>query len=239
MEIACIGNRRRDQSTEKHGKSAGLPPLRLRRDIRILVSMPSQSFKKQYIFLATLILASLALALLTLTGLDPRIGWIATGFTLGAQVAVHMVRSAEVRLSRITKELEQQIDDNRSLSAQENVLPTAVTINMGAGESESPSYSQQPVPITAAVGTTPFESPQTAPEEPQVPVVGIADRCACACGCELDSKGGFEGLCSDCRRLRLEQGLECECDYTLSSACTCGVVQHQPVEADSLLVAAG
>lgn len=52
------------------------------------------------------------------------------------------------------------------------------------------------------------------------------ERCSCVCGCEKRSISGELGLCGNCSRWWLQQSEKCECDYTATEFCECGVIQH-------------
>ncbi len=52
------------------------------------------------------------------------------------------------------------------------------------------------------------------------------ERCSCVCGCEKRSISGELGLCGNCSRWWLQQSEKCECDYTVTEFCECGVIQH-------------
>lgn len=209
----------------------------------MLIVMTTMSFKRHYIFLALLILAGLTVALLTLAGLDPRIGWIAAGFTIGAQVAVHMLRSAEVRFARITEDFNREISEGRLVRPSESALSGAVSIKAsitGEPESLSPELAQfSPAGTVVALDSFATNEGASAPGPIETTPQLSSPRCVCACGCELGSDGGFEGMCDTCRHSRLQESLACECDYTRSSSCTCGVVKHWPMSVDADLVAAG
>ncbi len=188
------------------------------------------SFKRHYIFLGLLLITGLLVALATLIGLDRRIGWIAAGFTIGVQVAIHMQRSAELRINRVVRDLS-PADGQAHFDVAVYQAP-AEPAPLAAIEEE-----QQPAVVPATV----VELSAYASEAPQVaPVAAVASAtCACACGCEQNSNGGFEGLCADCRSSRLQESLACECDYSETASCTCGVIKHWPDPAELDLVAAG
>lgn len=209
----------------------------------MLIVMTTMSFKRHYIFLALLILTGLTVALSTLAGLDPRVGWIAAGFTIGAQIAVHMLRSAEVRFARVTENFNREISEGRLVRASESAFAGAVSIKApvtGEPESLSPELAQfAPGGTVVALDSFATNEGESESAPVEIPRQLSSPRCVCACGCELGSDGGFEGMCDSCRHSRLQESLACECDYTRSSTCTCGVVKHWPMTVDADLVAAG
>lgn len=216
----------------------------------MIVATAMISFKRQYIFLGTLLFAGLAIALSTLLGVDPRIGWIGAGFTIGVQVAIHMQRSAEVRFNRIVGEM--KLESGNGSLMTENIEAPSISVHFNEpANSERPEPELEPAAAPSAgvvVQLNSYNETDAANAgeretdiQPEVArsVGNSSPRCDCACGCELGSNGGFEGLCGDCRSSRLQEALACECDYTTSTICTCGVVQHKPLSVESDLIAAG
>ncbi len=215
----------------------------IRRAVRILVYMTKISYRKQYLFLGLLLLTGLLLALATLIGLDQRIGWIAAGSTIGVQVAFQMLRTAQVRTERLVSEMAES-SANAAAPAPSIAQPVEFIRTSDSLVISEPATGE-PETVTAAVPANVIqldpvpEASNTSEPQPVAPVTAPEDMCACACSCQNDANGGFEGLCADCRSSRLQQSLVCECDYTSTATCTCGVVTHWPTTVEADLVAAG
>lgn len=230
------------------------------------------SFKRQYFLLAALLFAGLGLALSTLFGVDSRLGWIAAGFTIGVQVAIHMMRTAELRFARVLREREQDAgvaqDTTPALRAaapSDAPAPPPAPVQEAVPQVNGEQPSRKPrifvpgaepavepgkvfgfhpaaaFPQDASTGEAEKASEPAPTEEAGPPQPAEADStlCACACGCELSSDGGFEGLCKDCRSQRLQEVLNCECDYMYTSVCTCGTIKHEPAKVESSVASAG
>lgn len=189
-----------------------------------------------YLALGLLLIAGIGGSLLTLFGVNEGVGTFSAGISIGVLIAIYVLRTAELRSMEAIRTAHLNFHGSRTNVKPEVEEPTVERQEEPVVD-RPPPENLKPASSERASNLLMFDSPISTDPQPQTPAAVQpekikqvqADKCTCACGCQLRSRGGVIDLCGNCKRWFQQQSVRCTCDSMTSEHCTCGAVKHQPI----------
>jgi hypothetical protein len=201
-----------------------------------VIVTPMRQVRLTYLVLVLLLVAGIGGSLLTPFGVNEGVGTFSAGISIGVLIAIYVLRTAQLRSMEAISTAHLNFHGSNTSAKPENHL-LAVERNEQPVIDRTPTETPKPATSERASNLLMFDAPVSTDPQPQVPVAEQPeqakqiqpDKCTCACGCQLKSRGGVIDLCGNCKRWFQQQSVRCTCDSITSDQCTCGAVKHQPI----------